>query len=95
LDVRISVEIPDDLAPGIVPGDDPSRAALESLGLEAYRLSRITGYQLRSLLGLRSRWDLHALLHEHQIDMYSVEAFEKDLEVIEQRRKRNPIKTPA
>jgi hypothetical protein len=57
-------------------------------GLEAYRLHRITGSQFRTLLGLPSRWDLHALLNERQIDMYTVEDFEQDLKTIEEFRKK-------
>lgn len=37
----IALEIPDELTP---PGQDPSRAALEAIGLEAYRRRRISGY---------------------------------------------------
>jgi hypothetical protein len=86
--LQITVEIPDDLAPTLAPGLDPSRAVLEALGLEAYRLRRITGYQLRTLLGLPSRWDLHALLNERHIDMYTVEDFEQDLDTIDEFRKK-------
>ena len=86
--MQVTVEIPDDLAPSLAPGQDPSRAVLQTLGLEAYRLRRITGYQLRTLLGLPSRWDLHALLNERQIDMYTVEDFEQDLATIEEFRKK-------
>ena len=86
--MQITVEIPDDLAPTLAPGLDPSRAVLEALGLEAYRLRRITGYQLRTLLGLPSRWDLHALLNERHIDMYTVEDFEQDWDTIDESRKK-------
>jgi len=64
--MQITLEIPDDLASPITPaGQDPARAALEALGLEAYRQRRISAYQLRTLLGIRSRWDLDAFLKEH------------------------------
>jgi hypothetical protein len=88
--MQITLEIPDEIALSLAPGQDPARAALEALGLEAYRLRRISGYQLRTLLGLPSRWDLHALLKEHQIDMYTVEEFEQDLATIEELRKTRP-----
>lgn len=85
--MQITVEIPDDLAPTLAPGLDPSRAVLEAVGLEAYRLRPITGYPLRTLLGLASRWDLHALLNERHIDMYTVKDFEQDLDTIDEFRK--------
>ena len=86
--MQITVEIPDDLAPTLVPGLDPSHAVLEAVGLEAYRLRRIAGYQLGTLLGLPSRWDLHALLNERHIDMYTVEDFEQDWDTIDEFRKK-------
>ena len=48
--MQISVQIPDDLAAALAPsGQDPARAALEALGLEAFRQHRISAYQLRML----------------------------------------------
>jgi hypothetical protein len=93
--MRITLDVPDELAGSLAPGQDPSRAALEALGLEAYRQRRISGYQLRTLLGLPSRWDLHALLKEHQIDMYTVEDFEKDWTTIQEFRKKREGDIPA
>jgi len=55
--MEITVTVPDDFpAPLLPPGQDPSRAALEASGLEAYRRRRITGYQLRKLLGIATRY---------------------------------------
>jgi hypothetical protein len=59
--MQITLEIPDELAATLAPpGRDPARAALEALALEAYRERRLSGYQLRILLGipsaLRARW---------------------------------------
>jgi len=93
--MHISIDIPDELAPSLAPGQDPARATLEALGLEAYRLRRISGFQLRTLLGLPSRWDLHALLKERQIDMYTIEDFEQDLGTIEEFRRERKADTPA
>jgi len=85
----ISLEIPDELAFALVPeGEDPARAALQAWGLEAFRERRLSEYQLRTLLGLASRWDLHALFKERQVDMYTVEEFEKDLATNEELRKK-------
>ena len=55
--MEITVTVPGDFpAPLLPPGQDPSRAALEAIGLEAYRRRRITGYQLRKLLGIATRY---------------------------------------
>jgi len=93
--MQVTLEIPDELIPSLAGDQNPARAALEALGLEAYRLRRITGHQLRTLLGLPSRWDLHALLKERQIDMYTAEDFEKDLATIEELRKKPKADIPA
>lgn len=94
--MHISLEIPDELAPALTtPGQDPARAALEAWGLEAYRQRRLSGYQLRTLLGLPSRWDLHALLKERQISMYTLEDLEQDLATNEELRKKRQADMPA
>ena len=77
--MHIRIEIPDDLAAPLLPGHNPGRAALEAIGLEAYSQRRITGYQLRSLLGIRSRVELDLFLKEHRVEKYTVEDFEHDL----------------
>jgi hypothetical protein len=81
--MQITLEIPDELATALTSsGKDPSRAALEALGLEAYRRRRITGYQLRMLLGIPTRYELDGFLKEHQVETYTIEDFEHDLETI-------------
>ena len=81
----ITLEISDKLAFSLVPpGQDPARSALEAFGLEAYRQRRITGYQLRSLLGISSRYELDGFLKEQQVEKYTAENFEHDLATIQQ-----------
>lgn len=78
--MQITVDIPDDLAPPLLPpGRNPSRVALEAIALEAYRDRRLTGYQLRSLLGIASRYELDGFLKEHRIEKYTREDLEVDL----------------
>ena len=92
--MRITLEIPDELAASL-GGPDLSRAALEALGLEAYRHRRISAYQLRTLLGIPSRWALDAYLKEHQVETYTAEDFEHDLATIrhvEETRKVGPTR---
>lgn len=64
------------------PGRDSARAALEAWGVEAYRNGRVSAFQLRQLLGIRSRWDLDAFLKEYGVFDYTLEEFESDLEAI-------------
>ena len=87
--MQITVEIPDELKAALAaPGQDLSRSALEAIGLEAYRQRRISGYQLRTLLGIPSRFDLDAFLKQHEVYDYTIEDFEKDLATINASREK-------
>jgi hypothetical protein len=94
--MQIILEVPDDLAATLTPpGQDPARAALEAFALEAYREHRMTGYQLRMLLGIPSRYDLDGFLKEHKVYDYTIEDFEKDLASIRGLREKQPSGHPA
>lgn len=81
--MQVTLDIPDEFAACLTPaGQDPSRAALEAFGLEAYRQRRLSAYQLRNLLGMTSRWELDAFLKGHQVETYTAEDFEHDLDTI-------------
>jgi hypothetical protein len=81
--MQITVNVPDDLAaPLLPPGEDPARATLEALALQAYRERRLTGFQLRTLLGIPSRYELDGFLKEHAIEKYTAEDFEHDLDML-------------
>jgi hypothetical protein len=83
--MQIKLEIPDELAAFLAgSGQDLTRAALEAVGLEAYRQGRLSGYQLRTLLGIPSRFELDAFLKEHKVATYTAEDFEEDLATIRQ-----------
>lgn len=92
--MQITVDIPDELTAAIVPGQDPTRAALEALGLEAYRERRISAYQLRTLLGIGSRWDLDSFLKERNVESYTAEDFERDWETIQESGERQKTDIP-
>ena len=81
--MQITVTLPDDLAAPLLPdGQEPARTALEALALEAYRQRRITGYQLRTLLGIASRYELDGFLKQHEVYGYTIEDFDRDLATI-------------
>jgi len=84
--VQITLEVPDEFASPLLPaGQDPARAALEAMALEAYREHRLTGYQLRQLLGISSRYELDGFLKQHQVWLeYSLEDFERERAISEQ-----------
>jgi hypothetical protein len=94
--MRISLEIPDELAPALIAeGQDPSRAALAAWGLEAYRQRRLSAYQLRTLLGIPSRWDLDGFLKEHRVETYTIEELQQDLATIREHRQQHKLDRPA
>jgi hypothetical protein len=81
--VEITLNIPDDLAKQILAeGLDPSRQALEGMAVEAYRAHRLTGSQLRRLLGIRDRHELDAFLKKRGVWLeYTVEDFRREGEI--------------
>ncbi len=77
------VDVPDDLAAALnLTGRDPAGAALEAMALEAFRERKISEYQLRTLLGLPSRFDLWQLLKEREIETYTAEDLDQDLSTL-------------
>ena len=78
----VQLQIPDDVA-RITQSDQPdlSRAAVEALALEGYRSERLSETQVRRLLGLRTRMQVHAFLKAHNVYLnYSIDELEHDLE---------------
>ena len=82
--MQITVDIPESVAEQIIPaGMSPPQAVLEALALEGYRTRRLSEYQVQQMLGLQSRFVVHAFLNDHQTCLnYSVEDYEKDLETL-------------
>jgi len=94
--MEITLEIPDELAAVLTPaGQAPGRAALEALALEAYRERRLTGYQLRTLLGIPSRYQLDGFLKAHSVYDYTMEDFESDLAGLREFREKQKAVRPA
>ncbi len=94
--MRVTLQVPDELSALLAPaGQDLERAVLEALALEAYRARRVNAYQLRTLLGIPSRYELDAFLKQHQVFDYTIEDFEKDLASIRGLRGRQRAGQPA
>ncbi len=92
--MQITVDIPEELVAVLAgSGQDLPRAVMEAIGLEAYRQGRLSGYQLRLLLGIPSRYELDGFLKEHQVYDYTVEDLEKDLANLSSRQKTRVDKT--
>jgi hypothetical protein len=78
--VRISLDVPDDLVQRLAEKEqDLSRAVLEALAIDAYRMNRITGLQLRTLLGIASRYERDGFLKHHGVmPDYTIEDFDRE-----------------
>ena len=81
--MEITLTIPDEFARQIVPeGLDPSRQALEDMAVEAYRAHRLTGAQLRRVLGIPSRYEVDAFLKTRGVWLeYTLEDFRREGEI--------------
>ena len=80
--MKVSLDLPDDVVRQLAEeGQDLSRAALEALAIDAYRMDRITGHQLRQWLGIPSRYELDGFLKRHGVPLeYTMDDFERERE---------------
>lgn len=53
---------------------DLSQQALEALAVDGYRTGVLNESQVRHLLGLETRFEVHALLKEHRVPLRYTEA---------------------
>ena len=79
--MRVTIDLPEDIAAALEGrwGNVPRRT-LEALAIEGYRTGALTETQVRRLLDLDSRFQVHALLKEHDVPLRYTEAdLEDDL----------------
>lgn len=78
--MRIWLDLPDDVVAQLAEnGQDLSRAALEALAIDAYRMNRMSGHQLCQLLGIPSRYELDGFLKHHGVPLeYTIDDFERE-----------------
>jgi hypothetical protein len=94
--MQVTLDIPDELAAPLTgEGQDPARAALEAWALEAFRQRRLSGYQLRMLLGIESRYELDGFLKQHRVETYTVDEWEKDWAAIQEHRAQRKADIPV
>jgi hypothetical protein len=80
MSIAITVELPESIVENLgISKKDLSRAALEAIALEGYRSDRLTGFQVREMLGLETGLELDAFLKAHRIDLeYTFEDLERE-----------------
>jgi predicted HTH domain antitoxin len=79
--MRVTIHLPDDISAALeAQWDDVPRRSLEAIAIEAYRTGALTESQVRRLLALESRFQVHALLKEHNVPLpYTAGDVEDDL----------------
>jgi hypothetical protein len=79
--MQVTIDLPDDISEALKSQwPDLPQHALEALAIEGYRTGLLTESQVRRLLGLDSRFEVHALLKDHRIALrYTASDLEDDL----------------
>lgn len=79
--MKVTIELPEDVSAALKSRwDDVPRRSLEVIAVEGYRTGALTETQVRRLLKLETRFQVHALLKEHHVPLQYTEAdLEDDL----------------
>lgn len=79
----VTISLPEDISAALKgQWDNVPRRALEAIAVGAYRTGALTESQVRRLLGFETRFQVHALLKEHQVPLrYTAADLEDDLRV--------------
>jgi hypothetical protein len=79
--MRVTIQLPEDISAALEEQwDDVPRRSLEAIAVEGYRTGALTESQIRKLLGLDTRFQVHALLKEHHVPLHYTSAdIEDDL----------------
>lgn len=79
--MQVTLDLPDDISAALEGRwPDLPRQALEALAVEGYRTGALTEGQVRRLLRLETRFDVHCLLKDHRVPLHYTEAdLEDDL----------------
>ena len=79
--MKVTIELPEDVSAALEGRwDDVPRRSLEAIAIEGYRTGALTETQVRRLLQLETRFQVHALLKEHHVPLQYTEAdLEDDL----------------
>ena len=81
--MRVTIQLPDDISAALEERwDDVPRRSLEAIAVGAYRTGALTEPQVRRLLKLDTRFQVHALLKEYHVPLqYTAADLDDDLRV--------------
>jgi predicted HTH domain antitoxin len=79
--MQVTLNLPEDISESLQGRwGDVTCHALEAIAVEGYRTGALTEAQVRRLLGLATRFEVHALLKEHKVPLHYTESdLEDDL----------------
>ena len=79
--MQLTIQLPADILAALAEQwDNVPRRSLEAIAVEGYRSGALTETQVRRLLELDTRFQVHALLKEHQVPLrYDTGDLEDDL----------------
>ena len=79
--MHVTLNLPDDISEALEGRrPDLSKQALEALAVDGYRIGALTESQVRRLLDLESRFQVHAILKDHRVPFrYTESDLEDDL----------------
>jgi predicted HTH domain antitoxin len=89
--MQVVVEIPDEFSQRLLPvGKNPARALLEEAALNAFSEDRINAHELRTILGLETRYQLEGFLKERGVEhgAYGPEDLERDIVTMDRLREK-------
>ena len=79
--MQVTIQLPADISAALAAQwDNIPRRSLEAIAVEGYRTGALTEAQVRRLLEMDTRFQVHALLKEHQVPLlYTSADLEDDL----------------
>jgi len=79
--MKVTIDLPEDVSAALKGRwDDVARRSLEAIAVEGYRTGALTETQVRRLLQLETRFQVHALLKDHNVPLRYTDAdLEDDL----------------
>ena len=79
--MQVTIQLPADISAALEEQwDNVPRRSLEAIAVEGYRTGALTEAQVRRLLELDTRFQVHALLREHHVPLqYTSADLEDDL----------------
>lgn len=82
--MEVTISLPEDISESLRgQWGNVSRHALETIAVEGYRTGALSEAQVRRLLGLETRFEVHALLKDHRVPLrYAQTDLEEDLSAL-------------